>query len=206
MAAATSRSIWLAARIAPAVHGGLPPVCCPRAPPAVGWPPSRPPAPPVREGPCSGRFSLEPGLSRHRSEGWREAGTGRSAAAHGWLVTSGLPDSPAGRRGGLLPRAAATVTRPRALHGGEPVAGRPARSSDRDNPDGTTSAPCWIAAQSPGTSSRSMAAICAGAVMSLAWSPCLARVTRICTAARYPRPAGTVTARRDARIRGPAGE
>ena len=55
---------------------------------------------------------LNRGLSRHRSEGWREASTDRSAAAHGWLFTSGLPDSQAGRRAGPLPRAAATVTSP----------------------------------------------------------------------------------------------
>jgi hypothetical protein len=51
-----------------------------------------------------------------------------------------------------------------------------------------------------------MAAISAGAVMSLACSPSLVRVTRICTAARYPRPAGTVTAKRKVRIRRLAGE
>jgi hypothetical protein len=53
-----------------------------------------------------------------------------------------------------------------------------------------------VAARSLETSGSSMAAICAGAVMSLACSPYLVRVTRICTAARYPRPAGTVTAKR----------
>ena len=66
--------------------------------------------PGYREGSSSRRSSLEPGLSRRRLEGWREASTDRSAAAHGWLFTSGLPDSEAGRRAGPLPRAAATVT------------------------------------------------------------------------------------------------
>lgn len=51
-----------------------------------------------------------------------------------------------------------------------------------------------------------MAAISAGAAMSLACSPYVVRVTRICTVARYPRPAGTVTAKRRVRIRRPAGE
>jgi hypothetical protein len=102
----------IAARIASAVHGGLPPVRYPGYRPRPAGCPSRPPTPAMREGSSSRRSDLEPGLSRRRSEGWREASTDRSAAAHGWLFTSGLPDSQAGRRAGPLPRAAATVTSP----------------------------------------------------------------------------------------------
>ena len=86
--------------------------CAAPAPPAAGWPSSCPPTPAMRKGHSPGAPILSRGCSPRQPEGWREASTDRSAAAHGWLFTSGLPDSKAGRRAGPLPRAAATVPGP----------------------------------------------------------------------------------------------